>query len=433
MRLSLLFASLLPAVFAQTTTPAEPPQFVLSSSGDNILQAEERVVCAFDPEVSFVFHSDGAIALEDHGKTWGGRLQVVDAGIQTAGLYLQGDGSLVVMDMENSAIPITPGTGLANSPFVLSVDIDRRARIRDASDEITYEFPPLRTPQIALNSARMNFLRSGEILKSANGKYQLSITRQGVLRSNMGIQFNNVPGSSGYEPRALLLRPEGKLVLLDSAGNTKWSSTNVQGPNPALPYVAEISDSGFLRILDGNADLVWNWNLDVPPPQTKPPPTPTAITPPPLPPTTTVAPPPPTKSTTTPPKPSSTPTPPPPKQICMPMNQVKDECVILGRTHSVTAFGTFPAKTPQAVKDKWWWLNCNCFAAWVNNKADPWGSMGSLTAAQITLYNKEQCNCKIAQTYYGITGPNSVGTAPVNIKNHWVLDKCTPMKYCYNA
>ncbi|KAJ3161039.1 hypothetical protein HDU86_007658 [Geranomyces michiganensis] len=411
--------------------PAPEPQFVLNSNGDNVLQAEERVLCPFDKTVSFVYHKDGAIALEENGKTYGGRLQVVPADIQTAGLYLESDGELVVKDMEGSDTGVPgnhPGeNGAGGSPYILNVDIDRRARIRDASDVITWEFPALRAPQMGLESGRMDFLRGQETLTSPNGQYTLTINKRGVMSSNKGKTFNDVPNSITSDPRVLLLKDNGQLVLLDSRGLVKFSSKPDSSANPVQPYVAEISDEGWLRILDGNTptQIIDHFALD-----------PVKVPPPPQTTSTTVA------SSTT--KTSSTSTsttviasttspaaPPKPTQICEPLNQVKDECVILARTHSITPFGAFGKTATDEIKKKWWWLNCNCFVAWGQSQVNPWYNTGKLTKFEIDYWNKEQCSCKVGQAYYNINLPYSWGTASADVQKHWNNDKCKMASYCW--
>ncbi|KAJ3144915.1 hypothetical protein HDU86_001328 [Geranomyces michiganensis] len=254
--------------------------------------------------------------------------KVVDSGITVAGLYLQSNGALVVRpqtcgaktprEMEGTVIDIAHPTsgGLGNGPYVLNVD-----------------------------SGKMDFLRSRETLQSPGGDYSVTVTKRGVLRANTGYTFNSVPNSVTVEPRALVVKVDGRLVLVDSLGLEKWSSHPEPIPNVVLSVVAEVSDEGFLHVLDGNNQLVWNWPLDHhdsgTPPQPPPTPSPTATAKPPAPPS---------------PKPSPTetsPSPPPgPKRICEPLSQVKDECVILASKYAIKPFGAFGPAATQAIKDK---------------------------------------------------------------------------------
>lgn len=272
----------------------------------------------------------------------------------------------MVKDAEDNDIWHTPEipTGIQGAPYVLTVDIDRRARIRDGNDEIVWSFPENRVNILNLQSERMNFLRSGEKLVSPNGKYSLTITRRGELISNEGIQFNSVPASVAVDPRVLVLEQNGTLNLYDSKKVVKWTAAPKITNDTVGSFVVEVSDQGFLTIIDGNAIVIYNADLKRPATTA----TRTTSTTSSIRTTSTTTTPIATQTPTSIPPPSTTGAPPTPAPTrpptCISAAAAQSECVYTANQYGIDPYYSWDkAENRPDVQQRWSDLDCNCYIA----------------------------------------------------------------------
>jgi hypothetical protein len=89
-------------------------------------------------------------------------------------LYIKYDG-LVYLNNVGTEMPISttnPFTGgEEKGPFAAQLDFDRRLRLTNAEDEIVWEFPTRKINVTALDSYSLNYISTGDVLRSSNNQW----------------------------------------------------------------------------------------------------------------------------------------------------------------------------------------------------------------------------------------------------------------------
>ncbi|KAJ3174040.1 hypothetical protein HDU88_000007 [Geranomyces variabilis] len=385
----------------------------LVSNGDNVLMQGDAIGSSTEQDVQFVYREGGQIAITVGGKNYDDPKVVVPGADDPAGFLKLGvDGVLTAFTSAEAPLwTSAPPKRDTSKPYQLYVENDRRVRIRDVDDTIVWAFPAPRDTINFLQSNKRNYLRSDErITSELNSKLWLKLDSMGLISASDGTAFNDIPNTRVEDLRILRLGEDGLLNQYDLSNRLRWSSP-AKGRVSDGPYTLSITKTSII-IQDGKAGVLWNYdfkNVAPPPPTRTPPPPP-------------------------PPTPTPPPPPPPPKQVCMDMKEVQNECSNLMRTYAIKPFGFFGPKATEQIKNKWWWLNCNCPMAYQTAKVvQPFNqpkNLGTLSPAEILLWEKEACSCKMAQHLYGIS-TSGWGSATQDVRTYWTQTKCNVMKYCY--
>ncbi|KAJ3188109.1 hypothetical protein HK101_009192, partial [Irineochytrium annulatum] len=304
---------------SRTPTPTATAGNTWTSTQPALVQPGYNLVSSYDDSVQFSFFSNGDIGIQIGGALFNGRTALTGGIVDPdniPSLNLSADGHIYLKDSKSNILseltkPQANGLGVANGPFVLTVDFDRRLRLRnsDLFKTIIWSFPLPRTSAPNLDTNSISFLASQETMSSPSGRYTLTLTTDGILTTSAGYAFNSNPQTINPQPYVLVLNADGSLGLYDALGQLH-PVQSLPGPAPAgkaSEYVLQITDAGALQVVDALADTP-TWTFYITTNSTKPP-APTTTTPTPTrasttaPTTVTTVPPPPTLT-----KPATTPT-----------------------------------------------------------------------------------------------------------------------------
>ncbi|KAJ3005024.1 hypothetical protein HKX48_000911 [Thoreauomyces humboldtii] len=148
-----------------TAAPTSGPITVLQSDGANILAQGQALVSKYESATTFAFTRDGRLEIEISGRSFSSGLQVAPAGSVGLELQLQSDGMLIELDGDGFSGWNSTVTG-NGGPDTMSVEGDRKARVRDGNGNSVWDFPAPRSGIYNLNSDAMSFIRTGEKLLS---------------------------------------------------------------------------------------------------------------------------------------------------------------------------------------------------------------------------------------------------------------------------
>ncbi|KAJ3191576.1 hypothetical protein HK101_007590 [Irineochytrium annulatum] len=354
-----------------TSTPPGPPTPVATPgnvwTSATVVQPGYNLPSAYDGSVAFTFFPNGDMGIQIGGATFNTRTAltggVVDSNNMPA-LNLSAGGHLYLKDSKFNILreltnPQSSALGETNGPFSLTVDFDRRLRLRnsDIYKTIVWSFPAPRTMVPSLDTSSISFLASGETIFSPSGKYSLSLTTAGVLTTSAGFAFNSNPQTTNPQPYVLVLNADGSLGLYDALGQLH-PVQQLPGAAPARTaseYVLTVTDNGIIQVGDVlAAKVVWSFYITTS--STNPPSTPN---PPPITPTSTVPPPPVLSSTST----TSAAT---PSGTWRALSDVRNQkCVTYSgctpnvdcNTSSSFATATLQPCVANVAAQLWWWKN----------------------------------------------------------------------------
>jgi hypothetical protein len=99
-------------------------------------------------------------------------------------------------------------------------------------------------------------MTAGDSIKSANGKYTLSVdtTRRVILRDHNGRRrwaSREVGGTGGLK---LTLTKDGHLELTGGRGSKLWAPTEQDNPGATL----KVSNDGKIKLLTRNGAVIWS-------------------------------------------------------------------------------------------------------------------------------------------------------------------------------
>ncbi|KAJ3144225.1 hypothetical protein HK101_002759 [Irineochytrium annulatum] len=278
MRMPSLLALVASGLALVASVAADVNQYHWTSDGINSIQPGYALLSAYDSTVKFVFYTNGDIGIQINGESVLGRLPLtggkVDPTQPAPQLQITADGHLLLEDGNgNTLSEITNATadasffGTANAPFSVSVDYDRRARLRssDNAHDILWTYPPPRTHVDPLDTEGIAFLSAREQLASPSGKWWIMIRDDGVITTNSGYNFNIATQIKVVPPRVLILHADGSLVFYDCKGVVHPISV-FPGPQAgdAASYVLQITDDGLIQIIN-TVTGVQTWSFQIPP------------------------------------------------------------------------------------------------------------------------------------------------------------------------
>lgn len=110
-------------------------------------------------------------------------------------------------------------------------------------------------------TTKENYIVSGEILKSLNGQYILTLDQTGdlIILNNSKEIWRRSPSHSGLGPFKLILLEDGNTEIHDSKEKIVWE-TNTKGKGTS-PYRLRMQDNGILALLDANNVSTWTSEL----------------------------------------------------------------------------------------------------------------------------------------------------------------------------
>ncbi|KAJ3148318.1 hypothetical protein HDU86_007500 [Geranomyces michiganensis] len=295
MRFATIRAFAVTALCSSLAASVQAQKPMLKSDGDNVLNMGESIVSSTDASVALTYRDGGQIVLTVGGRSYDQMIVVKGGDDPNTLLKLDNTGFLIATNANEDVLwKSASKTGGSSRPFEITVDNDRRARIRDADFMEVWSWPAPRANVPFLQSNRMGYMRSQESMSSDNGRFIISLNEFGELSANDGTIFRKSGATGQEEPHMLILSEDGLLQLVDLDNRVRWSD-GVKGNVRNGPFTFLITNAGVAQVQDGNSNIIWSLvfrnqpNKPTPPPdnptptQAPPKPTPTPDLPPPPP------------------------------------------------------------------------------------------------------------------------------------------------------